>query len=136
MASSPFLLRILSKPADGNVDAWSEWYASEGLPTLISKIPVSRAFFYHAYNDFELKTKTPLEGRQTRLHSVELAHSDLEPPNDKTCLAMCQLDSMDSVQGIFSLSDLTRDLTHATVSDIRVYKLIEDFDPKGIGHRE
>ncbi|KAJ9630185.1 hypothetical protein H2204_008690 [Knufia peltigerae] len=135
MASSPFLLRILSKPVDGNVEAWSEWYTSEGLPSLLTKIPASRACFYHAYNDFELKTKTPLEGNQTQLHSVELAHSDLEPPNDKTCLAMCQLDSIGSLQEIFSLSDLTRDdPSHDTVSDIRVYELIEDFDPKGISH--
>lgn len=136
MAASPFLLRILSKPADGDVDSWTKWYTSEGLPALLSKIPASRTTFYHAYNNFELSTKTPLEVAETKLHSVQLSHTDLESPNDKTCLTMCQLDSIESVEDIFRLSDLTGDAKHGTVSDIRVYKLIEDFDPKGVGHRE
>jgi hypothetical protein len=136
MAATPFLLRIVSKPADSDVDSWTKWYTSEGLPTLLSKIPASRAVFYHAYNDFELATKTPLEVCKTQLHAVQLPHTDLEAPNDKTCLTMCQLDSIDSAEEIFRLSDLTGDADHGTVSDIRLYKLIEDFDPKGIGHCE
>jgi hypothetical protein len=136
MAASPFLLRIISKPADGNVDSWTKWYTSEGLPGLLSKIPASRAGFYHAYNDFELQTKTPLAGKETKLHSVQLSHTDIEPPSDKPCLTMCQLDSIDSVEEVFRRSDLTGDPSHGTVSDIRVYKLIEDFDPKGFGHGE
>lgn len=136
MAASPFLLRIISKPVNGDVNSWSKWYTSEGLDALLSKIPASRAGFYHAYNDFDLSTKTPLERRETQLHNVQLSHTDLEPPNDKTCLTMCQVDSIESVDEMFHLSDLKGDTSHGTLSDARVYKLIEDFDPKGTGHCE
>lgn len=136
MAASPFLLRIISKPTKGDVDSWTKWYTTEGLPALLSKMRASRAGFYHAYNDFELQTKTPLAERETKLHAVQLSHTDIEPPNDKTCLTMCQLDSIDPVEEIFRSSDLTGDASHGTVSDIRVYKLIEDFDPKEYGHGE
>lgn len=134
MAASPFLLRIISKPENSDVDSWTKWYTTEGLPALLSKIPASRAGFYHAYNDFQLQTKTPLAERETKLYAVQLSHTDIELPSDKTCLTMCQLDSIDSVEEIFRSSDLTGDASHGTVSDIRVYKLIEDFDPKGFGH--
>ncbi|EXJ56089.1 hypothetical protein A1O7_09020 [Cladophialophora yegresii CBS 114405] len=134
MAASPYLLRILSKPTNDDVDSWTKWYMSEGLPNLLSKLNATRATFYHVYNDFNLATKTPLDVNKSKLHSVQLTHTDLEPPADKTCLALCQLDSFDNLEEIFRLSDLTNDKAHGTVSDLRVYKLIQDFDPRGIGH--
>lgn len=136
MAASPFLLRIISKPTGSDVESWSKWYTSEGLPALFQKIKATRGVFYHAYNNFILATKTPLDVNKTQLHNVHLKHTDLEPPTDKTSLTMCQLESIDDLEEIFRVCDLTGDKTHGSVSDIRVYKLIQDFDPQGVGHCE
>lgn len=136
MAASPYLLRILSKPIRENVSSWLEWYQTEGLPKTIAKTNAVRGGLYQAYNTFELATKTPLDTKATNLHEVQVSHIDLEPPADKTCLALCQINSIDAVETLFKAATPPQDGPHSAISDIRVYRLIEDFDPRGLGHRQ
>lgn len=130
MVTSPYLLRILSKPHI-HVDEWSAWYKDTTMPRILFKTKAARGGFYHAYNTFELTTKTPLDGKNTGLHDVQLTHTNLEPPADKICLTLLQLESIDSKGELFHAVDPG---TERAISDIRVYKLIEDFDPRGLGY--
>jgi len=126
MAASPYLWRILSKATEVESEKWPD------LPALVNSGTVTRAGFYRAFNDFSLATKTPTQVAQTKLGEVRLTHSDVEAPLDKTWLAMCQIEAAESVTEIPSPSSVVP----GTKVDARVYKLIQDFDPKGIGHGE
>jgi hypothetical protein len=135
MAASSHLLRIIAKPENESVDSWLDWYKSEGLPETLSKVKATRGSLFHAYNTFELQTKTPLDGRETDLHEMKLSQTiGLEPPNDKVVLVMAQIESIDNTEEIFRLATPPTGGLHAAVADIRVYKLIEDFDPRKLGH--
>lgn len=127
MSSSPFLLRLLTKPIDGNTGTSDNWFCLEKLPQLIQSTTATRAGYYRAYNDFALSTKTPDEVNQTKLGNFEIAQSDLEPPTEKTCLGMCQ------IEDLATMKPQSEDNMHAEL-DSRVYRLIQDFDPRGIGH--
>lgn len=127
MSSSPFLLRLLTGPIDGKTGASDNWLCSEKLPHLIQSTTATRAGYYQAYNDFALSTKTPDEVSQTKLGNFEIAQSDLEPPTEKTCLGMCQIENPATIE------IQNEDNLHAEL-DSRVYRLIQDFDPRGIGH--
>ena len=89
MAASPYLLRIIARPEDEPISAWMDWYKSEGLAETLAKVKATRGGLYHAYNAFELKTRTPLDGEETELHEMKLSQTiDLEPPADKVVLVM------------------------------------------------
>ena len=135
MAASSYLLRIIAKPKDESVSEWLDWYKSDHLPETLSKVNAIRSGLYHAYNTFELKTKTPAGGESTDLHEVTLSQNiDLEPPGDKVVLVMAQIDSGDNVEETFKLASPPTEGKHAAEADIRLYKLIEDFDPRNLGH--
>lgn len=136
MAASPYLLRIIAKPKDEAVEDWINWYKSDGLPETLTKITATRAGLYHAYNTFTLQTKTPLDGEETELHEMKLSQKiDLEPPGDKVMLVMAQIESIDNAEEIFRRAVPPTEGPHAAVADIRLYKLIEDFDLRRLGHR-
>ncbi len=136
--ASPYLVRIIAKPATGDVAPWLAWYQAEGLPATLAKTQATRAGLFHAYHAFTLQTKTPLDGAQTGLHETTLSQTiDLEPPADKVVLAMAQVD-LAQEEDADALLQLARPPTagpHAAVADVRLYRLIEDFDPRGLGHR-
>lgn len=137
MAASPYLLRIIAKPANEAVGDWMKWYKSEGLPETLSNVTATRTGLYHAYNNFELQTKTPLDGEETELHEMKLSQTiDLEPPGDKVVLVMAQIESIDDADEIFRRASPPTEGAHAAVADIRLYRLIEDFDPRKLGHRK
>lgn len=135
--ASPYLLRIIAKPKDEPVESWIDWYKSEGLPATLSKVHATRSSLCHTYNDFRLQTKTPLEGQATDLHEVQLSQNiDLEPPNDKVVLVLAQIGPLDGIEETFRLASPPVEGEHAAIADIRLYKLIEDYDPKKLGHRQ
>lgn len=135
MATSPYLLRIIARPEKEAVSSWLDWYKSEYLPESLDKLNAVRGGLFHAYNNFELQTKTPVDGKETELHEMKLSQTiDLEPPTDKVVLVMAQIKSIANTEEIFRLASPPTDGAHAAVADIRVYKKIEDFDPRKLGH--
>jgi hypothetical protein len=135
MAASPYLLRIIARPETEAVGTWMDWYKSEFVPETLVKLKATRAALYHAYNTFELQTKTPLDGKETELHDAKLAQTtDFESPTDKVVLLMAQLELIDDSEGTFLAASPPTSGVHAAVADIRLYKLIEDYDPNRLGH--
>ncbi|OAP57134.1 hypothetical protein AYL99_07871 [Fonsecaea erecta] len=141
MAAAPYLFRILSEPTEVDRQSWEKWYCSENMPDLINAKAVTRAGLYEAFNDYPLATKTPNLVSQTTLHDVTVTHTDIEPPTEKTFLAMCQVEdpTLAKKQHLQNIDQSASSLAGKSAKssarwDSRVYKLIQDFDPKGLGH--
>ncbi|KIW86631.1 uncharacterized protein Z519_12756 [Cladophialophora bantiana CBS 173.52] len=141
MAASLYLLRVLSEPAEVDRESWEKWYCSENLPSLVNAKAVTRAGLYQAFDDYPLATKTPKAVGQTTLHGVKVTHTDIEPPTEKTFLAMCQIEDptlarSQHLQNVGQAGEVLsgKSPTSCGVWDSRVYKLIQDFDPRGLGH--
>ncbi|KAB5560327.1 hypothetical protein GE09DRAFT_1057933 [Coniochaeta sp. 2T2.1] len=117
MATCAYLLRIIC------------------LPETLDRVKATRGGLYHAYDTFELQTKTPLDGRETELHDMKLSQTiDFESPTNKVVLMMAQIQSIENPEDIFRLASPPVSGPHASAADIRLYKLIEDYDPRSLGH--
>ncbi|KAK4936389.1 hypothetical protein LTR10_022715 [Elasticomyces elasticus] len=143
MATSPYLFRVLAKPTKVDLDTWEEWTSLENIASLIETKAATRVGLYQAFNDYPLATKTPNTVDQTKLHSVNVTHSDVEPPTEKRCLVMCQTEDPDVLKKQFLKnvsqgSDIFsgKEPISCAEWDSRVYKLIQDFDPKGAGYND
>ncbi|KIX92798.1 uncharacterized protein Z520_11461 [Fonsecaea multimorphosa CBS 102226] len=141
MAAASYLFRVLSEPTGVERQSWEKWYCSENIPSLVNAKAVARAGLYEAFDDYPLTTKTPNVVSQTSLHDVTVTHTDIEPPTEKTFLAMCQVEdpTLAKEQHLQNIDQSTESLggkspKTCAVWDSRVYKLIQDFDPKSIGH--
>lgn len=135
MGASPYLLRIIARPETEAIGTWVDWYKSECVPGTLTKLKATRAALYHAYNTFQLQTKTPLDGKETELHDTKLAQTtDFESPTDKVVLLMVQLESIDDKEETFRVASPPSTGVHDAVADLRLYKLIEDYDPNRLGH--
>lgn len=137
---SPYLLRVISKPTKVDGEQWTKWYLDEHVPDLINSETAVRAGFYHAFDDFDLSTKTPANSKQTKLRDQQLNHTDIEPPGEKRFLAMYQTEFEDpfateNMKKVRLQSDMLpgREVMASAEFDVRVYKLIENYDPKGLG---
>jgi hypothetical protein len=137
---SPYLLRVISKPTKVDSETWTKWYLDEHVPDLINSGTAIRAGFYHAFNDFDLSTKTPAQPKPTMLGDQQLKHTDLEAPSERKFLAMYQTDFEDpfateNMKKVRLQSDMLpgRDVMPSAEFDVRVYKLIENYDPQGLG---
>ena len=93
---------------------------------------------FRAYNDFTLQTKTVTDSAETKLHAVQLSHFD-EKPTDKTFCAVYQT-NIEDVYGseefkkVRTTSDLLPEKHRDCASwDIRIYKLIQNYDPDNLG---
>ncbi|KAI1607851.1 hypothetical protein EDD36DRAFT_479262 [Exophiala viscosa] len=141
MATSSHLFRVLSKPIKVDIETWENWIGSESMTGLIQTNSVTKVGIYQAFNEYPLATKTPNTVDQTKLHSVDVTHSDIEPPTEKCCLMMYQTDDPEFLKEQF-LRNIGQ--SNGTLSgkepiscaewDSRVYKLVQDFDPKGAGY--
>ncbi|KIW77578.1 hypothetical protein Z517_10024 [Fonsecaea pedrosoi CBS 271.37] len=139
--SAPYLFRVLSEPSGLDRQSWEKWYCSENIPSLVKAKAVTRAALYEAFDDYPLATKTPIQVGQTTLHDVKVTHTDIEPPTEKTFLAMCQVEDPASAREehskrIAQTSEVLAGKPPKSCAtwDSRIYKLIQDFDPKGLGH--
>ncbi|KAI1628309.1 hypothetical protein EDD37DRAFT_678474 [Exophiala viscosa] len=143
MATSSHLFRVLSKPIKVDIETWENWIGSESMTGLIQTNSVTKVGIYQAFNEYPLATKTPNTVDQTKLHSGNVTHSDIEPPTEKCCLMMYQTDDPEFLKEQF-LRNIGQ--SNGTLSgkepiscaewDSRVYKLVQDFDPKGAGYSE
>ncbi|KAB5531464.1 hypothetical protein GE09DRAFT_1064162 [Coniochaeta sp. 2T2.1] len=136
MATCAYLVRIIVRPENEAVSDWMDWYSSECLPETLARIKATRGGLYRAYDTFELQTKTPLDGGETALHDMKLSQTiDFESPTDMVLLVMAQIQSIENPEDIFRLASPPVSGPHASAADIRLYKLIEDYDPQKLGHR-
>ena len=140
MAPDHYLLRVLSKP-NSNVDeaTWQKWYIDEHIPDVVGSGTTTRGALFRASNDFTLQTKTPTSSNKSDLHNVQLSHFN-ESPEDKTFLAVYQTQFEKPLESKkFDAIRTTSDLLPGKVTqpnaewDIRVYKLIQNYDPDNLG---
>lgn len=140
MAPSPYLLRILTRPTTVDEATWQRWYINEHLPDLIKSGARTRGALLRAHNEFTLQTKTTSAGGETKLHNAQLSHFD-ELPDDKTFCAVYQCEDEDPM-----LSEKLKEVPTSSSTlpgdgsmhpcaewDLRVYKLIQNYDPDNLG---
>ena len=139
MSPSPYLLRVLSKPTQVDESTWQKWYIEEHIPEVVNAGLATRGALLRANNDFALKTKTPPKSGDSKLHNVQLSHFD-ELPADKTFCAVYQTDlekpmDSDKLNAVSTTGKLLDGKEHMSCAewDIRVYKLIQDYDPDNLG---
>ena len=129
-------------PTKVDLASWEKW-TSQNATSLIESKAATRVGLYQAFNDYPLATKTPDTVNDTKLHSVDVTHSNIEPPTDKRCLVMYQTEDPDVLtkeflRNIRQASDTLsgKEPMSCAEWDSRVYKLIQDFHPKGAGYGE
>jgi hypothetical protein len=138
MAPSPYILRVLSQPTKVDEQTWQKWYTTEHVPDVINTGLGTRGALFRAYNDFALQTKTPPQSGETKLHAVQLSHFD-EHPADKTFCAVYQTNienvyESEEFEKVRTTSDLLPGKHRDCATwDIRIYKLIQDYDPDNLG---
>lgn len=124
--TSPHLLRVNSRPVKVGDDTWEKWYLEEHIPDLVNGGVATRAALYKSTHD--------LGGLQT---ATEI------PANEKRFLALYQTEhavplETKEYKSLRTTSEMLpgRDIMPCAEWDVRNYDLIEDRDPKGLGHRE
>jgi hypothetical protein len=137
---SPYLIRVISKPTKVDHDLWNKWYTEVHIPDLINSGTATRAAFYHAFDGYTLSTKTPQQVAPTKLGGQFLNHTDFEPPGEKRYLAMYQSDhaeplATENAKQIRTEHDMLPGKAFRPCAewDTRIYKLIESYDPRGLG---
>ena len=139
MRRTPYLLRVISKPLKVTDMEWIRWYLKEHIPDLINSGIAKSGALYTSFEDFPLSTKTPPNSETTTLGGQKLAHTDVEIPSEKRFLAMYQIEFprptlTEEYTKIRTECDITAgELGEVADFDVRVYKLIEDFDPNNFG---
>jgi hypothetical protein len=136
MAPSKYLIRALSQPTQVDEASWENWYAGEHIPHAVDSGVGDRGALSRAHNDFSLKTKTPLKSSNTELHGTQLAHFSNENPDDKTFCAVYQTRFEDYTQSeeakaIPQTSDAFggKEFFPLAEWDVRIYELIQDYNP-------
>ena len=139
MGPSAYLLRVLSKPIQVDEKLWQKWYIDEHVPDVVGTGTCTRGALYRAYNDFALQTKTPTQSGETKLHSAQLSHFD-ELPTDKTFCAVYQTNfekpfESEEIKEVRPTSELLPGKEYSPCADwdVRVYKLIQNYDPDNLG---
>jgi hypothetical protein len=140
MTPAPYLLRVISRPVKVTNEEWTKWYLEEHLPDLINTGTTKTAALYSAFEDFPLSTKTPAKSEKTTLGGRQIAHTDIEIPSEKRFLALYQTEfprptHTEEYKKVRTESDIFPGKKSDEVADfdIRVYKLIQNFDPKNLG---
>lgn len=94
-----------------------------------------RGGLFRAHNDFTLQTKTPADSGETKLHSAQLTHFD-ERPDDKTFAAMYHTGfenytETEEVKKVRTTSEMFdgKEFFPLADWDVRVYELIQDYNP-------
>ena len=139
MGPSPYLLRVLSQPTKVDEQLWQKWYSTEHVPDVVDTGTTTRGALFRAYNDFTLQTKTVSDSSDTQLHAVQLSHFD-EKPTDKTFCAVYQSDfenlyESEEIKKVRTSSDLLPggEFRPCAEWDVRIYKLIQNYDPDNLG---
>jgi hypothetical protein len=126
MPTSPYLLLVNSRPTSVPDTLWTEWYTTEHLPDLVNSKASTRATFYQ---EVSAQTTTTNTADSNPRHFLALYQTDHEEP----------LKSDGYVQEVRKHSDLFEAASGKPRNqdngefDARNYKLIQDFDPKGLG---
>lgn len=127
MTLSPYLLHVNSRPTAVDENTWTKWYTTEHLPDLVGHGASTRASFYREEaSPSELVAKDATNPRKF----LALYQSDHEEP----------LKSDGYVQKVRHTSELFRDASGKEENrengefDARNYKLIQDYDPNGLGN--
>lgn len=139
MAPSRYLLRALSKPTKVDEQTWQTMYSSQHIPDVVQSGMAVRGAIWRAHNDFSLATKTPVSSNQTDLHGAKLSHYP-EGPADKIFCAVYQTPFSKPAERKEALtipmtSPLLNNENIMTSADwdMRVYELIQDYDPDNHG---
>jgi hypothetical protein len=139
MPPSKYLIRALTQPTKVDEQLWEKWYAEEHLPEAVNAGVGDRGGLFRAYDDFVLKAKTPSNPGETTVNGAKFAHFN-EPPNDKTFCAMYHTKFEDYTQTeeakmISTTSDYFDGQSFFPLAefDVRVYELIQDYNPDGLG---
>lgn len=140
MAPSKYLLRVLSQPTQTDTDTWQKWYTTEHIPDVVNSGVAQRGALFRAYNDFALQTKTPPNSGDTKLHSAQLSHFN-ELPDQMTFCAVYQTEFEDytkseNIKDVRSTTKMFGEegpYHHLAEWDVRVYKLIQTYDPDNLG---
>jgi len=121
---SNYLLHVNSRPRpEAGVDdsLWEKWYTEEHVPDLVNSKTSTRAAMYRETHDFAFAGKD----KHPRKYLV-LYQSDFEQP----------LKSDEYVNGVRHGSDMWprhKQNSENGEFDARNYKLIQEYDPKGVG---
>ncbi|KAK3721575.1 hypothetical protein LTR37_003131 [Vermiconidia calcicola] len=142
MAPSKYLMRVLSQPIKTDEKKWEKWYLNEHLPHVVDAGVAHRGALFRAHNDFALTTKTPPQSGETKLHGVQLSHFD-EQPTDKTFCATYQTDFEDysqteEIKNVPQTGETFGGEAFQPLAewDVRVYELIQNYDPDNLGESE
>ncbi len=122
---SPYLLRVNSRPTKVDEATWEKWYIEEHVPDLQNAKVSVRAAFYRSTHDLGgLSTATEI------------------PADEKQFLALYQcemavpLETKEYLEGVPKTSEMLpgKQIGPCAEWDVRNYELIEERDPKGLGH--
>ncbi len=124
MATSPYILTVNSRPTVVSNDLWTEWYTVEHLPDLVNSKASTRAAFYqeigHAFNPDPQNPRPFLAVYQTDFEELLKSNNYLENVRHTSSLFMKEGATSD------------RNLQNGDF-DARNYRLIQNFDPNGVG---
>jgi len=123
--TSPYLLRVNSNPVKVDAATWEKWYLEEHIPDLVDGGVATRAALYKSTHDLGgLSTATEI------------------PADEKQFLALYQTEhavplETKEYKSLRTTSEMLpgKDIMPCAEWDVRNYELIEDRDPKGLGHQ-
>ncbi|KAF2456053.1 hypothetical protein BDY21DRAFT_55168 [Lineolata rhizophorae] len=125
---SPYLLRVNSRPSRPDIgdDLWTEFCTKERLPDLVKSGVATRAAFYRELHNFPPLSgvRPPKDEAEKSRNFLAMCQSNHQTPIDTEEYRNLRLDSDLLPEGeVKSMGDY----------DARNFKLIQNFDPKGVG---
>ena len=130
MPPSPYLLHVNSRPTAVDDNLWTKWYTSEHIPDIIESNACARATFYKEIPAATTLDNTADANPRPFLALYQTKYADLLNTDAH------QMPNVRQGSELFEKASGQASSFANGEFDGRNYKLIQDFDPNGLGDGE
>lgn len=127
MPPSPYLLHVNSRPTAVDDNLWTKWYTSEHIPDIIQSKACARATFYKEIPAATTLDNTADANPRNFLALYQTQYADLLNTDAN------QMPNVRQGSELFERASGQASSFANGEFDGRNYKLIQDFDPNGLG---